>query len=134
MSRYVTDTHALYWHIMGDSKLSMRAQIIFQGADEGNHQILIPSIILVEMIYLVEKTRISSTTLNRVIDLLNDSNGSYCVALLNLETINSLQLIPREEIPDMPDRIIAATAHQLGIPLISRDGKIQKSKIVHVIW
>jgi len=134
MSRYVTDTHALYWHIMGDTKLSIKAQIIFQGADEGNHQILIPGIILVEMVYLVEKARINSTTLKRVIDLLNDSNGSYCVALLNLETINSLQLIPREEIPDMPDRIIAATAHQLGIPLISRDGKIQKSKTVQVIW
>jgi PIN domain nuclease of toxin-antitoxin system len=33
----------------------------------------------------------------------------------------------------MPDRIIAATAMHLGLPLISRDSKIQVSN-VHTIW
>ena len=41
--------------------------------------------------------------------------------------------IPREDIPDMPDRIIAATALHLGVPLISRDSKIKLSK-VKTIW
>jgi predicted nucleic acid-binding protein len=33
----------------------------------------------------------------------------------------------------MPDRIIAATALHLGVPLVSRDRKIQASSI-HTIW
>jgi predicted nucleic acid-binding protein len=33
------------------------------------------------------------------------------------------------QIPDMPDRIIAATAVHLNVPLISRDGKIRVSGV-----
>ena len=41
--------------------------------------------------------------------------------------------IPRAVVPDMPDRIIAATALHLGVPLVSRDRKIQASPI-QTIW
>ena len=47
--------------------------------------------------------------------------------------IPSLAAIDRSEIPDMPDRIIAATALHLGVPVISRDGKIRASA-VRTIW
>ncbi|WP_437730494.1 hypothetical protein [Sorangium sp. So ce1335] len=33
----------------------------------------------------------------------------------------------RADVPDMPDRIIAATAVSLGVPLVTRDGKIGAS-------
>jgi len=42
--------------------------------------------------------------------------------------------IPRSAIPDMPDRIIAATARQLGRPLITRDTDIHNARVVSVIW
>ena len=29
--------------------------------------------------------------------------------------------IPRDEVPDLPDRIIAATAHFYGIPVLTRN-------------
>ncbi len=35
--------------------------------------------------------------------------------------------------PDMPDRIIGATALHLGLPLITRDGKIRASDL-RTIW
>jgi len=41
--------------------------------------------------------------------------------------------VPRAEVPDMPDRIIAATALHLGLPLISRDRKIQLAGL-QTIW
>jgi predicted nucleic acid-binding protein len=34
----------------------------------------------------------------------------------------------------MPDRIIAATALQLGLPLITRDEAIRRSGVVPVVW
>jgi len=37
------------------------------------------------------------------------------------------------QIPDMPDRIIAATAVHLNVPIISRDGKIKLSDL-DTIW
>jgi PIN domain nuclease of toxin-antitoxin system len=38
--------------------------------------------------------------------------------------IQHMVAIPREQLADMPDRIIAATALFLRVPLISRDRKI----------
>jgi predicted nucleic acid-binding protein len=39
-----------------------------------------------------------------------------------------LAKIDRDSIPDMPDRIIAATASHLNVPLLSRDKKIKISR------
>jgi PIN domain nuclease of toxin-antitoxin system len=41
--------------------------------------------------------------------------------------------IPRNLVPDMPDRIIAATAVHLGVPLVSRDRRLQAAGI-QTIW
>ncbi|MEK7833969.1 MAG: PIN domain-containing protein [Acidobacteriota bacterium] len=38
---------------------------------------------------------------------------------------DSLSQIPRTTVPDMPDRIIAATALTLGLPLVTCDHKIR---------
>jgi len=46
---------------------------------------------------------------------------------------NAMRLVDRAAVPDFPDRIIAATAVHLGIPLISRDGKIRMSNVT-TIW
>jgi predicted nucleic acid-binding protein len=45
----------------------------------------------------------------------------------------ALRKVERSQVPDLPDRIIAATALHLGLPLISRDGKIQLAD-VNTIW
>jgi PIN domain nuclease of toxin-antitoxin system len=107
---------------------------IFEKADTGLNQILIPGIVLIEMVYLVEKGRISESSLNRVLELLEPVGGSYEIAPLDKETVKAIQEIPRSDVPDMPDRIIAATAYQLKLPLISKDSKIKKSKRLKVIW
>jgi len=41
--------------------------------------------------------------------------------------------VARAEVPDLPDRIIAATALHLVIPIISRDRKIQASGLT-TVW
>ena len=134
MSQYVTDTHALYWYMMEDSRLSPKIKKIFKEADAGLHKILIPGIVLIEMVYLGEKGRISDSSVTKVLELLETTEGSYDVAPLNKETVKALQQIPREAVPDMPDRIIAATAYQMGLPLMTRDKQIKRSRAVSVIW
>ena len=39
------------------------------------------------------------------------------------EIVETMRRLPRVDIPDMPDRIVAATALYLSVPLISRDGR-----------
>jgi predicted nucleic acid-binding protein len=36
-------------------------------------------------------------------------------------------------VPDLPDRVVAGTAVALGLPLVSRDGKIRASGI-ETVW
>ena len=45
----------------------------------------------------------------------------------------TLRQVDRSQIPDLPDRIIAATALYLNVPVISRDRRIQLSSI-DTIW
>ncbi|MEH2348057.1 MAG: type II toxin-antitoxin system VapC family toxin [Nostoc sp.] len=123
MSDLVTDTHALIWYLEDSPNLSVRANEAFDKCDRGEIIIYIPTICLVEIVYLQERRRISAD-MRYLLDtaLANESSG---LALVNLTTeiVDVLSTIPRDIVPDMPDRIIAATAKYMGLPLISRDAK-----------
>jgi predicted nucleic acid-binding protein len=47
---------------------------------------------------------------------------------------DALASIPRLVVPDMPDRIIAATALSLGLPLVTRDTEILRLTNVTTVW
>jgi hypothetical protein len=46
---------------------------------------------------------------------------------------DAVELIDRDAVPDVPDRVIAATALSAGVALVSRDGKIRASQ-VQTVW
>jgi predicted nucleic acid-binding protein len=60
--------------------------------------------------------------------------GKKCGKILRKEKYESPQNIPCADVPDMPDRIITATAYQLDLPLITKDQKIKNSRVVSVVW
>lgn len=128
----VSDTHALIWYAWADPRLSRAAQSVFDDATASENQVAISSISLVEVVYLVEKRRVEPTTLEVVLGLL-EANEVLREFAADRSIMNALVAIDRAQIPDMPDRIIAATALHLGVPLISRDGKIRASS-VRTIW
>jgi len=129
----VTDTHALLWYLTDDPRLSEAALIRFAEAEAGEAFILIPSIVLVEAIYLFEKHRIPDELIDEILRRIDQVGSPYRLVPLDLPVILALRAIDREAIPDMPDRIIAATALAHRVPLISRDRKIQVSN-VSTIW
>ncbi|MDJ1174113.1 PIN domain-containing protein [Roseofilum capinflatum] len=51
----------------------------------------------------------------------------------NRDIAQTMQSLDRTQVPDLRDRIIAATAVYHNVPLISRDRKIQLSTI-NTIW
>jgi PIN domain nuclease of toxin-antitoxin system len=55
------------------------------------------------------------------------------VAPLEREVVTAMKDIERSVVPDLPDRVIAATAHALRVPLITKDARIWKSA-VDTIW
>ena len=92
-----------------------------------------PSICAVEIIYLAEKGRIPSNILDAFLNELGASDTILRFADLNLPTVLALKEIPRISVPDLPDRVIAATALSLALPLISRDALIRAAGLT-IIW
>ncbi len=133
MTDFVADTHALIWYLEDSSRLGVAARSAFNACDKGEADVYIPTICLVEIIYLQEKGRIPADLLTQLEDELQAGKTGLIIADLTIEVAKTMKRIPRTAVPDMPDRIIAATALHLGFSLLSRDRKIQLAS-VDTIW
>lgn len=129
----VADTHAVIWYLANDPRLSTTAKAAFEDAAQNGEQIAISAITLVEVVYLVEKGRVPAGRFTQLMTSLDDPDSVLVEVALTPDIARTLSRVDRGQVPDMPDRIIAATALHLNIPVISRDGKIQTSAI-QTIW
>lgn len=102
-------------------------------ASAAGDPILIPAISLVELTYLVEKKRIPVVARKRLVEAITDPDGAYELVPLDAAVAEAVERIDRTTVPDLPDRVIAATALLRGAPLVSRDGKIRDSQN-QTIW
>jgi predicted nucleic acid-binding protein len=134
VSIYVTDTHALIWHLTASDQLSPTCGAIFEAADRGEARIWIPGIVLVETVYLAERARLPNALVTQMLDLIDPPTAGYAVAPLDAGVVRSLAAIDRAVVPDMPDRVIAATASRLGVPLLTRDRRVQQALGSRAIW
>jgi len=129
----VSDTHAAIWYLNADPRLSSRAKVFIDESGVQGKPMFISAITLVEVVYLQEKGKIPPDTLARLEEALRAQDAVLRIADLTLTVALAVGRVLRDEVPDMPDRIIAATALHLGVPVISRDGKI-KTSAVNTIW
>jgi PIN domain nuclease of toxin-antitoxin system len=125
----VADTHALIWYLFEPDQLSLDAHSAMAQAGA----IYVSAISVVEIRYLVEKGSVLEAAFEMIIDYLTDPTTAPTLIPLGLEIAEAVEQIARKTVPDMPDRIIAATALHLNLPLITRDRKIQAAGIT-TIW
>ena len=133
MLRAVADTHALIWYIFSDNRLSPAAFALIQSALASADQIGFSAISLTEIVYLMEKQRVPVTTLQRLLQATVHNNAIFSEVPVDRNIAQAMLRVDRTQIPDLPDRIIAATALHLGLPVISRDHKI-RAAIIQSVW
>jgi len=129
----VADTHTAVWYLFNNPKLSAAARRAIDDALKDGNQVAVSAITLAEMVYLVEKGRIPSTAVSEIIRALSDPEYPLQEVPVDGTIADRMQFIPRVEVPEMPDRIIAATGLRLGVPIISRDRKI-RAALLDTIW
>jgi PIN domain nuclease of toxin-antitoxin system len=133
MANVVADTHSIVWCLMDDPRLSKAAGFELESAQNAGDLIFAASITLVELTYLAEKGPVALEALILLRVSLTDPSFGFPLAPLDLAVADAIARIPRDQIPDLPDRVIAATALARNLPLINCDEKIRGSD-VPTIW
>lgn len=127
---YVPDTHTLVWYLTADQRLGKQALEALASVDRGEARALVPIIVLTEILYLEEKGRI----LVRLGELLRylQQHSQYDIVPYNLDLLMAVREIG--DIPELHDRIIAATARQYDAIVLTRDPVIAGSSSVKTLW
>ena len=133
MAAVLADTHAAIWFLARSPELSAPAHAAMAGAAAAGDPIFVSAISLVELRYLVERGRLPDTAYQALDEALSDPAIALRVVPVDQGVARAIELVPRALVPDMPDRIIAASALKLGVPLLTRDSKL-RSAPVPTIW
>jgi PIN domain nuclease of toxin-antitoxin system len=121
----VADTHSALWYLYSNPRLSAKARAFIDDAAVAGNEIVFSPISMAEIVYLVGKRRLEVSAYHALKEALADPEYVIDEAPFTAAVIEAMWKVPRAEVPDMPDRIIAATGTYFGVPLISRDGSHQ---------
>jgi len=129
----VADTHTALWHLFDDKRLSAAAEAFINEAATARRKIAISTISLAEVVYLVEKNRLPASAYDELAEALADPEHVFTEAVISAAIIQAMRHVPRAEVPDMPDRLVAATAVYFDVPVISRDRRIRAASL-KTVW
>jgi PIN domain nuclease of toxin-antitoxin system len=130
----VTDTHSLLWYanLRTHNKLGRDALLHFQRVDRREAAVYVPALVLAEVGELAHLGRINlglpfSDWMDGVL-----SNACILSQPLTHEIVRTAHNL--FAIPERGDRLIAATAVALDVPLITRDPEIAACANVTLLW
>lgn len=133
MNAALLDTHAAIWHLLAAAELSQSATALIDDVTRRGGPLFVSAVSVLEVLYLVEKGRVPSIAFEQLTATLSDPMSDLECMPFTLDMALTARRIPRDQVPDMPDRIVAATALHLNVPLITRDRRIRATG-VQTIW
>lgn len=125
---HLVDTHALVWYLTEDRKLPRQVVRLLQAAERGEHEVLVPTIVLAEGMAIEEKRR-TMLSKGRILDWVL-THRALVVVEFDLPTV--LEMNELSAGMELHDRIIAATARLFGAVVLTRDRVI--AACVDTLW
>ena len=129
----VTDTHSLLWYAgKQHRKLGRAALAHFQRADASQAAVYVPAMVLAEVSELARLRRIQLPTPFGT--WLDEVFANKCIIAQPLTAAILRRAHDLCALPDWRDRLVAATAAVLEVPLITRDPAIADCARVEPLW
>lgn len=125
------DTHALLWMADDDPRLSKRAREAILEARRTTG-LAVGAITLRETAWLAQNGRIIPTS--SVESFVTELVSRVIVRPITPEIAALSVRLPKQFPSDPADRLIAATAMVEGMPLVTADRNIQRTKVLQTIW
>ena len=123
------DTHTVIWSLKDDPRLGKKAREWIEGS--ARKELIVSDITLMETSMLISKGRLQ--TRQDPGFLLRNIAENFQIVAINPEIA---ALATSLDLPhgDPFDRVIAATAVHHGVPLLTRDKLLKRSKAIETIW
>lgn len=136
--RVVADTHALVWFLEGDQRLSARAREVLQQAQQDPDGGIIVSVASrLDLHYLQRTGRFGPADVQRWWAVTEDPSWNIHSAAIAGPVVAHFDSAALAALRDPWDRLITATAIDLGVPLVTKDRAITavaETSAVQVIW
>jgi len=126
------DTHVVVWLAFDPSQLSKKARAAINDARQKGEGLAISDITLLELAILSNKGRIR---LNISLEsFLAEVEARFIVLPITGRACVRVLALPTSYPKDPADRIIGATALVEGLPLLTADQNIRRSRALRTIW
>jgi PIN domain nuclease of toxin-antitoxin system len=130
---HVSDTHSFLWYQTGQARrLGRAAARAFRRAERGLDEIRLSAVSVFEISLLLERGRLRTPRgWEQWISVLGSTQG-LAVEPLSIDDVRHARALAA--LVDPFDRLIAATALRLDVPLITADERITASGLVTITW
>ena len=126
------DTHVVIWLALEPGRISKRARAAIQETRQRGEGLAVSDITLLEIATIENKGRIK---LNASLEaFLAEIEARFIVLPITGRICVSALALPAAYPRDPADRVIGATALVEGLPLITADDGIRRSKALKTIW
>ena len=126
------DTHVVIWLALEPGRISKRARAAIQETRQRGEGLAVSDITLLEIATIESKGRIK---LNASLEaFLAEIEARFIVLPITGRICVSALALPAAYPRDPADRVIGATALVEGLPLITADDGIRRSKALKTIW
>jgi PIN domain nuclease of toxin-antitoxin system len=128
----LADTHVVAWLAFEPGKISSRAMAAIEVARRDAEGLAICDITLLELATLARKGRVQLATSLEA--FLRSVESMFVVLPMTADACARAVELPSTYPKDPADRIVGATALVLGLPLVTADLGIRRSKVLQTIW